>query len=568
MRHAARKLTLVLQWMLIAPLALISVGCAGMSAIRPLPDSQQVIRLPIVAEGVDIHTMDPATLADYFSYVPITMTFPGLLTQDASGNAIPWAATGMPKFDPTTNTYTFTLRAGLKWSDGTPIDASTFAYSLNRSLSPCIGSPVSYYLFAIKDAEAFYTENCGADKTISGRISSLIGDSITAPDTSTLDITLGSPAPYFLEAMTYPTAFAQPEQLINQYGSHGWTSHLIDHGGFGGNLFKVKLWDHFGNLHLIRNDSFWGARIKLSEVDFKIYQSIDAEYADYLDGRLDQGYPSTDQYKASKVRSDFHERPLLQIDYFQVNWTKSPFNDIRARQAFELALNKEALANKVNQGSVSATNHIVPAGMPGYDPALTGPDGTESLSGDIDEARALMHSYAADHCGGQLSKCPLVTLVGGDDPSSVTINQAVEAMWQDAFPGYPIHLSFLGAKLLDPVLYGSSPPQIFVAGWIDDYPDPQDWLSLQFGPGAVNNLGSVLVPAANALMARADTDLGPDRMSLYHQAEQLLVDQVAWIPLDQAKVFYTVPAYVHNFALDSQGVMTLGTWQQVFLSAH
>jgi peptide/nickel transport system substrate-binding protein/oligopeptide transport system substrate-binding protein len=259
---------------------------------------------------------------------------------------------------------------------------------------------------------------------------------------------------------------------------------------------------------------------------------------------------------------------LLQIDYLQANWAKAPFNDIRVRQAFALALNKDALANKLGAGAVIATNHIVPAGMPGYYPELTGPDGTQSLSGNISEARALLQSYAAEHCGGKFSKCPPVTLVGGNDPSTVTGNQAIEVMWQNAFPGYPITVSFLGFKLLDPVIYGGSPPQIFGAGWVGDYPDPEDWLSLQFEPNALNNLGHVRDPAANTLMAKADTDLRPDRMLLYHQAEQLLVDQVAWIPLDQAKVFYTVPAYVRNFTLDSQGVLTQGTWQQVYLSAH
>ena len=58
----------------------------------------------------------------------------------------------MPTFNAADNTYTFKVRSGLKWSDGTPIDANTFAYSINRSLSPCTASPVTYYMFPIKDA--------------------------------------------------------------------------------------------------------------------------------------------------------------------------------------------------------------------------------------------------------------------------------------------------------------------------------------------------------------------------------------------------------------------------------
>jgi hypothetical protein len=89
MRPTARKLTLALHGLLIAPLGVIEVGCAGMISIHPSPGSGQIIRLPIVAQTVDIRTMDPATLADYSSYVPVSLIFPGLLTQDANGYAVP-----------------------------------------------------------------------------------------------------------------------------------------------------------------------------------------------------------------------------------------------------------------------------------------------------------------------------------------------------------------------------------------------------------------------------------------------------------------------------------------------
>ena len=90
---------------------------------------------------------------------------------------------------------------------------------------------------------------------------------------------------------------------------------------------------------------------------------------------------------------------------YQPNWAKAPFDDVRVRQAFDLALNKQVLSTQVNQGSTLATNHIVPEGMYGYDPDLTAPDGTMTLTGDTAKATALMKKYAADKCGGQLSTC-------------------------------------------------------------------------------------------------------------------------------------------------------------------
>ncbi len=291
---------------LLGTLAVVVAGCGTSSTGGKLPDSQQIIRLPINAASNDIATMDPGHDQDFYSYTPIELVFPGLIALDQNGNPTAWAADGMPTYDQTAKTYTFKVRSGLKWSDGTPIDATTFAKAIDRSMSPCTASAVTYYLYPINNAPAYSTEKCASDGvTVQGPIKSLITDGdVTTPDSQTLVIKLSANAPYFLEAMGYPTTYAVPFQLIQQYGAKDWTNHLA---GFGGNLFKVKSWDHKGHIDLVRNDDFWGTKPQLKEIDFTIYKTVNAEYADYLDGRLDQGGAPADQYKASKKRSDFHE---------------------------------------------------------------------------------------------------------------------------------------------------------------------------------------------------------------------------------------------------------------------
>src|SRR5579885_2452750 len=519
-------------------LAIIVAGCGSGSNGGVRPDAQQILRYPLDAASSDIKTMDPALNQDFYSYYPISLVFPGLMTLDANGTPQPWAAASAPTFDQTANTYTFKVRSGLKWSDGTPIDANTFAYSINRSLSPCTGSLVTYYLFPIKNAQAFSTEKCGTDGvSVVGQIKSLIGDYLLVPDTRT---------------------------LINQYGIKDWTNHLV---GFGGNLFNVKLWDHKGHIDLVRNDGFWGAKPKLREVDFTVYKTTAALYADYLDGRLDEGRSPADQYKQSKARSDFHEVPYLGIGYYQPKWAKAPFNNLDARQAFAEAIDKQIIADNVLQGADVPTYHIVPQGMYGYDPNLVGPDGTTSVSGNVTAAKAAMAKYVAEACGGKITTCTPVTLYDTNDPVKQTEDQAVVAMWQNAFPGYPINTQFLDFNSLLTLIYSANAPQIFGIGWSADYPDPQDWLSLQFAPGSINNTGNVNVPAANTLMAQADTNLDPtSRAQEYNQAEQLLVTDVAWISMYQEKTRYNLPTYVHNFAFDSLATIPLATWQSIYLT--
>lgn len=570
MHRDLRKLSLAGVMVLLGTLALAVAGCGGSPASNVLPPSQQILHYFLNPASEDIKTMDPAVTQDFYSGIPVSMVFPGLLEADANSQPTPFAAAAMPTYDTSANTYTFKIRPGLKWSDGTPIDANTFAYSINRAESPCTASPLTYYLFPIKDAAAFSTEKCNPSTgVITGKIQSLIGDSLNVPDSQTLVITLNAPAPYFLQAMTYPTTYAQPEQLIQKYGVKDWTNHLTDNGGFGGSLFKVSLWNHTGKLNLVANPDFWGAPPKLHEVDFTIFQTTDAEYSTYLTGRLDVGEPPAAQYKRAKARSDFHELPYLATEYLQPTWTIAPFNDVRVRQAFDLALNKTVLVNQVLQGRYIATNHIVPQGMEGYDPSLTAPDGTTSLSGDTAKATALMQAYANDKCSGQLSKCPPITLSASNDPTEVTLNQAMLQMWETAFPGYPIKTNFLDFNTLLSQIYSVNPPQFYLIGWSADYGDSQDFLSLQFGPTSLNNTGFVHVPAADALMTKADQDLNPTtRTQEYNQAEQLLVDQGAWIPIYQSKTVYNIPTYVHNFVYNSLQEIPPSSWEMMYLTAH
>ena len=109
------------------------------------------------------------------------------------------------------------IRPGLRWSDGTPIDAATYAFSLNRLLSPCTSSLSAFLLLGIQDAPAYISEYCApGSTTIRGKIQTLVGDSLLVPDSQTLVIKMTAPAPYLLATLTTPAGDAQPEQLLVQ----------------------------------------------------------------------------------------------------------------------------------------------------------------------------------------------------------------------------------------------------------------------------------------------------------------------------------------------------------------
>jgi oligopeptide transport system substrate-binding protein len=571
MKQRFRSLSLSGLMVLVGTVALLVAACGtsgGTSGgTSPAPASQQVLKYVLNPGSNDIATMDPGLVQDAYSIVPINLVFPALVTLNSNLQVVPWAASAMPTVSSDGLTYTFSIRSGLQFTDGEPINANAFAYAINRSLDPCTASPVAYYLFTIKDATTFNGESCTNGKA-TGSIPTLIGDSLVVKDPQTLQITLQAPAAYFLEALSYPTSYAVPQNLINQYGSK-WTDHLTDNGGIGGNLFKVTSWTHNGSLVLQANPKFWGTAPKLREIDFTIYKSVETEYNAYQSGQNDIGIPPSAQYQAAKSKSDFHEVGQLWIDYYAMNWKMPPFDDVRMRQAFAIALDKQALANQVLHGTVIASNHIVPQGMPGYNPNLNGPDGTQSLTGNPAKATQLEQAYVNEKCGGNAANCPPVTLTITSGSQDIQ-NEAAAAlqMWQKAMPGYPIKITTTDFNTLLGQL-AARKVQFWAIAWIADYPDPQDWLSLQFLPTAQYNDGNVNVPDANALMTKADAESNQSaRMSDYNQAEQLLVTQVAWLPLDQHKFYYELRPYVQGFSVDAQGLTPLDKWQGVYIASH
>ena len=578
MRLGTRKLGLAGLMVLFGTLALLVSACGGSTTSGPTDvatDAQQVFHYVLQGES-DIATMDPGLVQDANSIVPIDLVFPPLLTLNSQLQVTPWAAASLPTASSDGSSYTFHLKSGLKFSDGEPIDANAFAYSINRSLDACTASPVAYYLFSIKDATTFNGETCNKDGTThsaakgqTGKvIDTLIGDSIVVQDAQTLTITLQQPAAYFLEALTYPTSYAVPQNMIKQYGSK-WTDHLADNGGFGGNLMKLTLWDHSGKLTLDRNSAFWGTQMKLREINFTIYKDTTTQYNAYLSGQNDIGAPPSAQFASAKTKPDFHQFSQLWIDYYAMNWSDAPFDDVRVRQAFDLALNKQALATDVLHGTVSPTNHIVPQGMPGFDTSLNGPDGTPSVSGNVAQATQLATAYAAQKCGGDFTKCPPVTLTitsGSQDEQNEA--EAALSMWQSAFKGWPIKITTTDFNSLLGNL-AARKVQFWAIAWIADYPDPQDWLSLQFGTNAQYNDGNVNVADANTLMDKADKEQDQtQRMQDYNAAEQLLVTNVAWLSLDQPLGFYEIRSWIKGFSQDSQALTPLDVWQGVYVAKH
>jgi oligopeptide transport system substrate-binding protein len=258
--------------------------------------------------------------------------------------------------------------------------------------------------------------------------------------------------------------------------------------------------------------------------------------------------------------------PLLSSRSVTPNWQLAPFDDVRVRQAFSLALDRNALvlegfssSPNIPHGAESETIrayrqptiHLVLEGPSGYNPDLTdaaGREGKDTLSPDLLAACALVSACAAEKCSGDLAKCPPVSIpiYGHTSESARTFGEAMIAQWRQAFPGWTIVGA--GSTGVEVKTFSLSP--LTLDGWGADYPDPQDFLSLLWTTHAAYNSGHVNIPQVDGLLAQADGMSGQSgRIPLCQLAEQLLVNEGATIPLYQNLQNYAVRSRVADWSI-------------------
>ncbi len=556
-------------------LALLLASCSigGGPQVKTLvkaPPSKQVYIVPQVGIS-DLATLDPAQVmtGDQASLDAIEMLYTGLVQLNDSLQIVPQMA---ESWDVSSDglTYTFHLRSHLKFSDGTPLTSADVAYSLDRALQPTTKSPVApIYLGLIKDS----------DKLLAGYIPTLINDSLLTPDSNTLVIILRKKAPYFLDMLTYPCSFVVEKRLIDTYQA-SFTDHLTQGGTSG--PFKVARYIHGQEIDFVPDPHYYGPHPQLQKVIFPFYQQASRAYHAYQLGQVDTTGVPISLFAADKKRSDFHQVPQLWINYYTMNYLVKPFDNIHIRQAFELAINKITLANTAWKGTVIPTNHIVPQGMPGYNPHLTGPDGTQNLAGNPAKAKVLLQQGLKEEGWSSVAQLPPIqlTYATGLPNTELEVTLMIQ-MWQKT----------LGVRVTpDPVDYNTLLSQVALAtnnpnglqfwglSWVAEYPDPQDWLTQQFGQGVPdNNMNYGQNTSTDAAQQQflqqqlesADANSNTStRLSIYQQAEQQLVNDVAWMPVEQETMIFLRQPTVVGIVDNAEGIIPPNDWSKIYIGQY
>ncbi len=486
--------------------------------------------------------MDPALGPDSNSALTLGMVYSGLVRSDQNLNVIPDQASSWD-ISSDNRVYTFHLKPGITFSDGTPVTAQTYVYTWTRALLPTVKSPIASF---------FEGAIVGADDVASGKTNTLSG--VKALDNLTLQVTLTRPTPYFLEVLTNYLYFPLNQKIIEQYGQSAWTNHVINT-GIGTGPFMIKTWDHNVKMVLVPNPHYYGHKTKLTEVDmifvkdpataFKSYQASQYSLVWYI--------PPVNLGQA-KAMQGFTSKSLLQTDILYFHTKMAPFNNVAVRQAFAYAINKPELAHAIFKDAVLPASTIIPPGMPGYQPNYQG------IPYDRAKARQLIQSVYPD-----LSKVPPVTFSYPNSQVSDNEAAALQQMWQSAL-GIQVKLNPMELNTYNNASSKHS-LQFGFFQWTADFPDPYDWLSFNLVTGSSSNDGEWSNAQFDQLIAQAEQTSGDARIKLYNQAEQIAVQQVAWLPLDHQQLAAVIPPWVHGVSLNGQGLY-FGDWSGVYLLQH
>src|SRR6266516_1138175 len=567
-KYTAILLPLCLISFLLASCSLFGGNTPPKLSLVKAPAKKQIYTIP--ETGVtDFATLDPALTHDPTSTSAIQMIYTGLVQLDDKLRIRPQLALSWNQGSDGM-TWTFHLRPHLKFSDGLPLTSADIAYSIDRALQPATRSTVApLYLGLIRDANQLQA----------GRVQTLIGDSLQTPDANTLIISTRKKAAYFLSMLTVPCSYVVEKSLVKKYGA-AFSDHLTDGGGAG--PFKVAQYTHGKAITFVPNPNYYNAQPQLQQVVMAFYPSDDAAYQAYQANRVDTTGVPISTFATDRKRKDFVQVPQLWINYYTMNYLAKPFDNINLRRAFALAIDKPAIVNTVWKGTVLPTNHIVPRGMTTYNANLTGPEGTQNLKGNPTEAKALLQKGLREEKWSSVAQFPPIKLTYATGVSSFDAEvDSLIRMWQSvlgvAVTADPVSFNDLLAKITA-ATGNANGLQFWGFSWVAEYPDPQDWLTLQFDSGMPNNnmnygqnasTDAAKQQSLQRLLEAADANSNPSaRLQAYRQAEQQLVDDVAWLPMEQVTQIFLRQPYVIGMVDNALGVTPPDDWANIYIAQH
>ncbi len=438
--------------------------------------------------------------------------FSGLVRLDASLKPIPDLAEGWEVSEDGTR-YTFHLRRDVLFHNGDPFSARDVVFSWERAARPETGSDT--VLTYLGDVAGVRAVAAGEAEHISG---------LRLIDDHTLEVTLDGPKAYFLAKLAYPTSW-----IVNPAAADRIEVEPIGTGPF------TLAW-HVENQVVImaRNPYYHLGPVPLEYVVYLLYPGPLVRL--YEAGEIDLAYIDEDLLsRANNPRDPLYGnvQPTTELcTWFVVlDATRPPFDDPLVRRAFAMAVDRERYVSIVSGGTGVVANGLYPPGLPGYDPVV------RPLPYDPAGARELLSQSPYEGAQGLPEIVFTVSGAGGDlSPSAAVLVQ----MWQEAF-GVSVRVEQVDTRSFYDQIYAGNHGHMVLSGWCADYPDPENFADVLFHSGSRQNFGGYANAAVDEMLERARVEADVEqRLALYRQIEQRLIDDAAAIFLQHSEAYYTV----------------------------
>ncbi|HEY2494963.1 MAG TPA: peptide ABC transporter substrate-binding protein [Paenibacillus sp.] len=500
-------------------------GATNTNTEKPAKD--QVLRINLSAEPP---TFDPAQAKDSQTNTVLKLMYEGL-TRSEDGKEVPGIAESW-EVSPDGLKYVFHLRKDAVWNNGDPVTAKDFVFAWERVLSPATtpAAPYAYQLFYIKNAENYNTPKLADGKANPDYISDFSQVGVKATDDNTLEVTLENPTPYFLNLTSFYTFYPVHSSVT---GNAAWATNpksMVTNGAF-----DLTTWTKGQKIEFTKNDKYWSKDIiKLSKITASLTNSGATELASYKSGQLDYaGEPNgaipADQLPAIKkeLPNEFNVKGFASTYFYEFNVTAKPFDNVKIRKAFAMAIDRQAIVEKVTLGGQLPAFGFVPPGIKGMKDEFRTENKDDYFQENVDEAKKLLAEGMAEE---GYTTLPEVTLIYNSDENHRKVALAIGDMWAKNL-GVTVKTEnqewgvFLQNR--QNLNY-----QVARSAWSADYNDPMSFIDL-WKTGGGNNDNGFSNAEYDALVDDAYKSLdNTQRMENFKKAEKILIqDEQAIMPI-------------------------------------
>ena len=525
-------------------------GCGGSkSGSAKSGDTTQAAagkKILTIQLGPDVESIDPAlnSAVDGANY--ILFAFDNLLKMDKDGKVVPGLAEKYEISDDQL-TWTFHLRDGLKWSDGSALTADDFVYSWQRLVDPSVAAPYAQTVLGMVEGydDAIGRPDADGNTTVDPDPTKL---KVEAPDEKTLIVHMAKPTPYFDKLAAFVSLSSVKKDVV-EANPDGWSIDPKTYISTG--PFKLTGWEPGSYLMFEKNENYWDAdSIKLDGIKCLLMQDQNATFSAYESGDalMIKDVP-TQEITTLKDRSDFHIDPILGTYYLDLNTTLDEFKDPKVREALSLALDRKYISETITAGTYTPASGFVSEGVTDWNGTAWQDNITDKSAyiniddhaGNLAKAKELLKEAGYENGVG----LPEMVYSTNDASYHKKIAEYLQQAWGEL--GLKVQVNIVEWKSFTPQRRSGN-YQIARDGWVMDYNDPSNILELAL-TGNGNNNAKYSNPEFDALMSKAATEKDPQtRFGYLHQAEDFIMKDTAMVPL----------LYYNDFYLQSDKIT--GSW--------